>query len=306
MTPLDALILLTLSAIWGASFLFIRVAAPSFGPFALMDTRVAMASVALLGYATLVGRLPNLRPKFWRYLILGAINGAAPFTLIAFAELNLTASMATILNVTSPLFTALLAALWLHDPITPRKVLGLSLGLAGVVVLVGWSPLPLTGTIVVSACASLLAALAYAAGSVYAKAMFAGVPPLTLAIGQQLGATIVLLPFALVSLPTAVPPASAIWSLFALALVSTSIAYLLYFRLISTIGPASTLTIGYVIPIFGVVWGATFLHEPIVPSMLIAMLIIMVSVLLVTGIALRPATQKAIAPPGSGIPEKTI
>lgn len=121
-----------LGALWGGSFLFIRVAVPALGPTLLMDIRVFFAAVALILYAVVLGRLGGLRTRWRQFLVLGGVNAALPFTLIAAAEINLTASLASILNSTTPLFTAVVAALWIGESLTARKMVGLMLGFAGV------------------------------------------------------------------------------------------------------------------------------------------------------------------------------
>src|SRR5215217_2088838 len=134
--------LFVLGALWGGSFIFIRVAAPVLGPFVLMDLRVLLAAVALILYAVAASRLPKLRYRWREFLVLGTLNAAIPFTLIAASEIELTASLAAILNSTTPLFTAVVAAAWIKDGLTVRRAVGLALGLVGVVVLVGWTPVP--------------------------------------------------------------------------------------------------------------------------------------------------------------------
>src|SRR5579883_1329186 len=199
MKPRDSLFLLLLAALWGGSFLFIRLASPVIGPVVLMDARVLIAGLALLVYAALLARMPDLWRRWRAYLLLGGLNAAAPFTLIAFAELHLPASLAAILNATTPLFGAVVAFFWLHDRMTAKKIVGILIGVIGVVVLVGWSPFPLTPLVLLSVGASLLAACFYGIGGVYSKVAFQKEPPLALAMGQQLGAGVVLLPFAVAS-----------------------------------------------------------------------------------------------------------
>src|SRR4051794_21500399 len=145
MKPRDLGALILLGALWGSSFLFIRVAAPVLGPFVIMDVRVGLAVVALSLYAVAVNRVPKLRFRWKELLIIGALNAAIPFTLIASAEINLTASLAAILNATTALFAALVAAVWIGEELTSRKILGLLMGIVGVTVLVGWDPIPLNG-----------------------------------------------------------------------------------------------------------------------------------------------------------------
>jgi drug/metabolite transporter (DMT)-like permease len=183
----DLGMLLLLGALWGASFLFIEVAVPALGPLLLVDLRVLLAAAALALCAVIVGRLPALRARWREFLVLGGLNAAAPFTLIATSQVNLTASLAAILNSTTPLFAAVVAATWIGETLTVKKAVGLLLGVVGVAVLVGLDPVPLSGIVLLSVGASLLAALCYALGGVYAKRTFLGVPPLGMGMGQQAG-----------------------------------------------------------------------------------------------------------------------
>ncbi|HEY8742424.1 MAG TPA: DMT family transporter [Chloroflexota bacterium] len=274
--------LLTLAALWGGSFLAIRLAAPAFGPFALIDVRVLLAAAALLLYAGLRRQRITVRPRWRGYLLLGAVNAAAPFTLIAYAELQLTASLAAILNATTPLFAALIAAIWLRETLTARKLGGLVLGLLGVALVVGWSSLPLTAATFLAAGASLLAAVCYALGGVMVKARFSATPSMTLAVGQQLGAGIVLLPLAVSHLPGGVPSAAATLAMLYLALAGTALAYLLYFHLVARVGPSNTLSVTLLVPVFGVLWSVLFLAEPISASTIVGLAVVLAGVLLAT------------------------
>ena len=176
--------LLLLSALWGASFIYIRVAVPALGPFVLVELRVGLAAVVLALCAAFVGRLPKLRRRWRQFVLLGAVNVAIPFSLISTAEINLTASLAAILNSTTVMFTAVVAAVWMGDALTARKLVGVALGIVGVTVLVGWDPITMNWTVALSVGAMLAASLAYALGSVYAKRTFADSPPLAIASGQ--------------------------------------------------------------------------------------------------------------------------
>ena len=164
-------------------------------------------------------------------------------------------------------------------------------------VLVGWNSLPPGPIGFASIGASLLAALFYAVAGVYAKQTFVGLLPLRLAIGQQVGATIVLLPLALpigvVTAPTLRPTPIVIAAILALAILCTSVAYLLYFHLLASVGPTKTLSVTFLVPVFGLLWGALFLREPLGPSTLLGFGLILASVLLVTEIRLRPARPTA-------------
>ncbi len=197
--------LLLLAALWGGSFLFIRVTSPVFGPFLFAALRVGIAGAALLLYAAVTRSIPTLRSQARNYLIIGALNAAIPYALIGLAELHLTASLGVILNATTPLFTAIVAAFWLRDRLDLKKGIGLVLGVLGVAVIVGWSPLPVDGIILLSIGAALVAALSYGFAGVFSKIAFVGTPPLAVAIGQQVGASVLLFPLALPAAAIAPP-----------------------------------------------------------------------------------------------------
>jgi len=276
--------LVLLSALWGGSFIFIRIAAPALGPILLVTIRVLVAGAVLALYAIVTKRSLELRARWRQYTIIGALNSAIPFVLISTAELHLTASLAAILNATSPLFGALIACLWIKDPLTPRKIGGLLLGLLGVAVLAGWSPLALSGTIALSAGASLLGATFYGLASVYTKAKVRGATPLGMTAGSMLGAGLLLAPIAPFTLPISPPSNIALLSVLALALLCTALAHLIYFKLIVDVGPANALTVTFLVPIFGTLWGALFLSERITPGALLGCGVILLGTALVTGV----------------------
>jgi drug/metabolite transporter (DMT)-like permease len=274
--------LLLLGALWGGSFIFIRVAVPALGPFVLMDLRVGLAALALCAVAA--GRLPKVWTRWKEFLIIGTLNSAIPFSLIAAAEINLTASLAAILNSTTVLFTAVVAAVWTGEALTAKKVVGVVLGIIGVAVLVGWDPIALNGVVLLSVGAMLAASLSYALAAVYVKRTFAGIPPLTMAIGQPAAAALLLFPLAAVSLPGEPPSLDVTLSVLGLALLSTAVAYMLYFRLIENVGPTSTVTVTLLVPVFGLLFGVLLLNEPFGLGTIAGMGIILSSVALVAGI----------------------
>lgn len=286
--------LFLLGALWGGSFLFIRVGAPALGPALLIELRVGLAAAALVLCAAAVGKLGGFRSRVGKFLVLGGVNAALPFTLIAAAEINLTASLAAILNSTTSLFAAVVAAVWIGESLTARRLAGLAVGVLGVAVVVGWNPLEVTGVVLLSVLASLAAAFFLGLGGVYAKRAFSGVPPLTMAIGQQAAAAAILLPFAAATLPEEGPSAAVAASVLALALLSTALAFLLYFRLIRSVGPTRTLTVTFLVPVFGVLFGVLLLDEPFGVGTLAGMGIVLVGVALVAGIRLGgPTTRPA-------------
>ena len=281
-TELSALVLL--GAIWGSSFLFIKVAVPALGPFVLMELRVGLAAIALTPFALVVAFLPALRSRWRQFLILGTLNAAIPFTLIATAEITLTSSLAAILNSTTPLFAAVVSAAWIGETLTVGKIIGLVTGIVGVATLVGLDPVPLNGIALASVGIMLVAALAYALGGVYAKRTFVGVPSLSMASGQQTAAAIALLPFAAGTLPGEPPSLAVVLSVLGLALLCTAVAYLLYFYLIANVGPTKTLTVTFLVPVFGLLFGVFLLNEPFGLGTFVGSVIILVSVALVTGL----------------------
>lgn len=288
----DLAALVVLGAIWGSSFLFIRIAVPALGPFPLMGLRVALAALALAPFLLALGLAPEVRKRWRRFLVLGVVNAAIPFSLIGFGEITLTASLAAIINSTTVLFTALVARAWLGDPLTPAKLLGVFLGIGGVAALVGLDPLPLNGTVLLAVGASLLAAFAYAVGGTYVKKAFSGVAPVPMALGQQAMAAAVLLPLAAATLPREAPPSPALLSALTLGLLCTAAAYLIYFRLIARVGPTSTLTVTFLSPMFGTLFGVVLLDEPFGPGTLAGLCTILLSVALVTGVLPRKRKNK--------------
>lgn len=286
----DLFLMLALAAIWGSSYLFIRVAVPSLGPLVVGAARVVIGGLGLVGFAVLMRRRNEVPGIDRRYLILGMLNAAVPYGLIALAELHLTASFAGILNATTPLFTALVVAGWQRERLTGRKVVGLLIGFAGVAVLVGWNPAPLSGWLTISIVAMLVASLSYAVATVYAKRSLTRASALSAAIGQQFGGAVFLLPLGAIALSTGssdtTPTVRVALAMLALGLLCTSVAYLLYFHLIATVGAMNTSSVTFLIPVFGVIWSAIFLGEHIRPEMIVGLVLILCSVGLVTGIRL--------------------
>jgi drug/metabolite transporter (DMT)-like permease len=298
MLPRDLTALLVLSALWGGSFLFMRVAAPVLGPVVLIEARVLIAGLALLAFAVATRSLSGFRAYWKPFLVIGVVNSALPFVLISAATVHLTASLAATLNATTPLFAALVAAAWLGERLTVGRGAGLLLGLAGVAVLVGFGPLPLTPSVGLSIGASLLGALSYGVAAVYNRVYMTDVPPPSLALYSQLCAAAVLLPAVPFALPGAVPSGPVIASVLALALLSTAAAYLLYFGLIRRIGPLRATMVTYLSPAFGMVWGALLLREPLTVWSFVGFGLILASVALVTGLVpLRGAAARASAGP---------
>ena len=267
MTLPDALTLLLLAGIWGASFLFMRVAAPEFGPVPLIAMRVAVAAMFLVLVLAARGGWSELYTHRRRLLVLGAVTSAVPFSLFAYAVLSLTAGFASVLNATVPLFGALIAYAWLGDTLGSMRILGLAIGFAGVLILVrdklsfgvggsGWAVL-----------AGLGASVLYGVAASYTKKYLSKVNPLINATGSQIAASALLLIPAIIFWPDRNPSLSSWASAIALGVACTGIALILFFRLIERIGPAKAITVTYLIPVFGVLWGLLFLTEPVTMNM---------------------------------------
>ncbi|MCI4337336.1 MAG: DMT family transporter [Thermoplasmata archaeon] len=261
------------------------MATAAIGPIWLVELRVSVAAVTLIAYALATGRrdaFPDFgkRPAAW--FLMAALSGAVPFLLISTAELRLSASLAAILNATVPLFTAVFAASWLAEPLRPGKILGVALGFFGVVVLVGGGGLALSTLELAAVGASLTAAVLYAAGGVYTKRRFGGTSSLSLAVGLLSASAILVAPLAIGTghLPEVGPVVLA--SVLGLALLCTAFAYLIYFHLLQKVGPTPTLSVTFLVPVFGLAWSDVLLGEPIAISSLAGLALILLGVGLVT------------------------
>ncbi len=289
MTRRDLIDLLLLGAIWGASFLFMRVAAPEFGPVPLIAVRVAVAAAFLSAVLSHRNGFSEMRGRLVPLGVVGALNSAIPFSLFAFATLSLNAGFASVLNATAPLFGALVAYVWFRESLSPARVFGLALGFVGVLILVS-GRLSLGGDLrAILAC--LLAALCYGIAAHYTKARLMGASALAIATGSQIGAAVVLAAPAVYFWPTRTPSVSG-W-LFALVLgvVCTGLAYVLYFRLIARAGAARAIAVTYLIPVFGMGWGWMFLGERVTASMVLGCAVILLGIAMATGV-LDPRTVR--------------
>jgi len=283
----DVAELLALAALWGGSFLFMRVAVPAFGPLALAFLRVFGAALMLVPLLAARGELASLR-RHWRPIaVVGFVNSALPFLCFAYAALTINAGVSAIFNSATPLFAAIVAWLWLGDRMTPLRVVGLAIGFSGVLWL-GWDKADFgRGGSAAAIAACLLATMSYGIGPSLTKRHLGGVPPLAVAAGSQVAAAIFLVAPAALAWP-AVAPSPAAWLMMALlAFLGTGFAYVLYFRLIANAGPANAVAVTYLIPIFAVVWGGVFLGERLTPTLVAGCLVIFVGTALATGV-LRP------------------
>ena len=287
-----------LAAIWGSSFLFMRIGVVEFGALPTASVRVAIAALFLLPLVWLRGLLPVLRENWRRTFFIGLLNSGIPFACFSFALLSISTGLSAILNAAVPMFGALVAWAWLRDRPTAWRVLGLIIGFAGVALLAwdkasfkagasgvapGWAVL-----------ACLLACVCYAISASYTKRYLSGLPPLVTAAGSQIGATLGLALPALWLWPARMPSASAWLALLAVGVVCTGIAYIVFFRLIANAGPQRALSVTFVVPVFAVLYGALFLGESVTPWMLGCAGVIVGGTALSTGL-LKPGRQRASA-----------
>jgi drug/metabolite transporter (DMT)-like permease len=282
MSTASLLRLLALSAIWGASFLFMRMGAPVLGPALLIELRVGLAAIFLLIVGTFLKRGLDARKNWKHYVVLGLFNSALPFLLFAFAARTLSASLLSILNATSPLWGAVIGALWTRTALPGRASLGLALGVLGVVMLVGFDPTPLRQGAPAAIVLGLGAAFSYGIATNYAKAA-KKVEPFANAHGSMWAATLLIAPAVPFFSNAVVPSATIALAVLALGVVCSGIAYLLYFRLIADIGAAPALTVTFLVPVFGVAWGHFLLGEPIGWNTIAGACVVILATVLVTG-----------------------
>jgi len=280
-------LLFLLAAMWGASYLFIKVAVEDIPPAAMTDLRVLSAGVLLTVYVSArMGRrraFAELRAAWRPCLTLGVINAALPMGLVAWGETHIDSSVAGIAQSTVPIFTFLLGARFLpHEHVGAARIAGVALGFVGVAVLAGFdaqgSWWAIAGTLAV-----VLSSLSYASGGVYGQLKIRDTPGPILAAGNMLAAAVVLLPFALADPPTEVPGAAALGGLAGLILVPTFLGQLLLFRILGLYGSRKLSIVTYLMPLFAITYGAVLLGEPITAAMLGGFGLILAGVALASG-----------------------
>lgn len=279
--------LIVLAALWGASFLFMRVAVPEFGAVMLIELRVLLAGLVLLPFWWLneTKQARSVTLSAWPHLfVVGLLNSAIPFVLFAYSMLMITGGMAAILNGTAPIWGALVAWLWLKKKLSMNGVLGLIVGFTGVIILVSDElTLSFSGK-TLAILAAGFAPILYGIAANYTSEKLAHVSPLSIATFSQLTAAVSLLPLLYWFMPNTWPSTIAWLSVLILAVLCTSLAYLMYFKLLAEIGSTKAITVTFMIPLFGSLWGALFIDEEITLMMMIGMAIILTGTGLVTGV----------------------
>jgi drug/metabolite transporter (DMT)-like permease len=289
----SAIDFILLSAIWGASFLFMRYAVVELGPVATAAVRVTIGAAFLIPLMLWYDLGSQFRRNWKAVCLVGIFNSGLPFLLFSFALLSITTGLSAILNATVPLFGAVVAWLWLKDRPTGSRVLGLAIGFVGVALL-AWDkasfqpgPSGIAPAWAVLAC--LLACVSYAIAASATKRYLTGLPPLMTAAGSQIGAALALALPAYWTWPENVPSTRAWMALLAVGVLCTGVAYVLYFRLIEHTGPARALTVTFVLPVFAVFYGALFLGEEITPWMVGCGLVIVCGTALSSGLVKLPS-----------------
>jgi drug/metabolite transporter (DMT)-like permease len=291
------LLLVALSVLWGGSFFFTAVVLDALPPFTVVLGRVGLAAAALwLLVALSRQRLPRGRGPWGAFLVMGALNNLIPFSLIVWGQTQIASGLAAILNATTPLFTVLLAHLLTRDErLTPARIGGVLAGFAGVVLMIGPGALAGVGSSVLAQLACLAAALSYALAGIFGRRLRAS-PPLVTAAGQVTMSTLLILPLALViERPWTLPlPGPATWSaLLGLALLSTALAYVIYFRILARAGATNLLLVTFLIPISALTLGIVVLGERLEPGHLAGMLLIALGLAAIDG---RPLAWLARRP----------
>ncbi len=261
-----------LAALWGSSFLFMRMGAAEFGAVATAGLRVGLAALFLLPVFLRSGVWESFRSRWQAILFVGLLNSGIPFALYAFAVMHIPTGLTSILNATVPLSGALVAWLWLQEKPGASRALGLAIGFAGVCLLVlGKTGVDASGqstgqwqwTTLAAMGAALAATLCYGLAASFTKKYLQGIHPMATASGSQWGAALGLALPTLWFWPEQAPSAQAWWALVAVALLCTSLAYILFFRIIAALGPSKALTVTFLVPVFALLYGSLFLGEVI-------------------------------------------
>jgi drug/metabolite transporter (DMT)-like permease len=290
--PRERLSLLALGALWGASFLFMRLGAADFGPLALVFLRVTGAAAMLMPVLLARGEGPALRQHWRAIAVVGVINSVVPFVLFSVAALALSAALMSVFNATAAIWGALVAWLWLGERLAAPRVAGLLIGVLGVVGL-SWGKadlrpgaLGISPALGIAACVG--ATVFYGIGANLSRKFLAGVPPMAVAAGSQLAAAVVLLVPAIWAWPAVTPGPSAWLNAAALALLCTGLAYVLYFQLIADAGAGNAMAVTFLIPGYAMLWGWLFLGERPTVTMLAGCAVILLGTGLTTGLVVWP------------------
>ena len=274
--------LLLLGALWGAAFMFMRVAAPEFGALSMAAARVGLACVIMLALVAALRQSLDFRKRWKTYLAVGAVNTAIPFIAYSFAALHIPAGYSAIANSTTPVWSALIMWLWFKEPLGALKWLGIVFAFAGVLVLVGLQPVALTPLVIAGMFAAVLAAGLYAMASFLIKRYLSELSGLAAATGMVWGATVWLMLPGLFFAPPVMPSVTAWGAVLAMSVFCTVAGYALFFHLIKTIGPQRASSVAFLFPAFAAFWGWLILSEPVTANMIAGMVCVLAGTALVS------------------------
>ena len=269
----DLLLFILLASIWGASFMFTRVSSPEFGAFSFASLRLGIAAVVLFPILMIGGNWQYLKNDWKLLIFISIFNSGLPFILFAYATLTLEAGMTSVLNSFVPMLSGLIAHLYFKDKLSRSQQAGLVIGVIGVAVLM-MDKFGEGSSALLPLIACLSACLSYAVSANITKRKLSHIPPKVLAASTMLVAGLLLIPFGIITWPNEMPSATAWSAVIAVAVISTALAYLIFFELIKNIGPTRTVSVTLLIPIFGIFWGALLLDEPITWTIILGTLII--------------------------------
>ncbi|MDB4294979.1 DMT family transporter [Akkermansiaceae bacterium] len=285
----DLLILLLLAALWGASFLFMRIAAPEFGPLPLVAFRMGLAGLALSFVFFQKEARESAKQHWWELLVSGVVGSSLAFILLSYATLTLSAGFTSLMNSSVPIFSAIIAAVWLKERLRLSQFIGLGFGVIGVGILV-WGKLDFTSDgqgWPIAAC--IVACGCYGFGASWMKSKLSKVRPFVGSAGSLLGAALVLIPFALMQLPETSPSLRSWGGAIGLALLCTALAFVFFFKLIQRSSATVATSVTFLIPFFAIFWGWLFLDEIVTTQMLLGLGVTLIGTSLITGVLGRPA-----------------
>ena len=271
------ILLIFLGALWGSAFMFIKVATPEFGPIALVNTRLLIASLIFLPILLQKKYIHLLKPIWKQVLVLSIMNNAIPFTLFSYASFGADSNILAILNATTAFNTMIIAYLWIGESVSLKQLFGLILGFIGIFILVNPQN---SDTTLIASLSALLAAFFYSYSTVYIQRQSVNANKMVLIGWSIVFSAVLMIPVSIFNLPETLPSASAIGSAFWLGAVSTGLGFLGYVRLIDKIGAVKTSTVAYFLPVFGIIWGSIFLDEKITYTIILGCLIVLIGIYL--------------------------
>ena len=269
------ILLTVLGALWVSAFMFIKVATPEFGPIALVNTRLIIASFIFLPILLQKKYIHLLKPIWKQVLVLAILNNAIPFTLFSFASFGADSNILAILNATTAFNTMIIAYVWIGENVSVKQLFGLLLGFIGIFILVNPQN---SETTLISSMSALLASFFYSYSTVYIQRQSVNANKMVLIGWSIIFSAVIMFPVTIFYLPDTIPSISAIGSAIWLGAISTGIGFLGYVRLIDKIGAVKTSTVAYFLPVFGIIWGAVFLDEIISSTIIIGCLIVLIGI----------------------------